>query len=75
MNIDLSQLAQSKAMDPAKPTRIFFKPVKPWQGTPVRVHVHPSQEPLTVEQIQVRMELMKLQLAKKQVGNFEEAQG
>lgn len=58
-------------MDTPKPTRIFFAPVKPWTGTPVRVRVHPSEEPLTVEQIQVRRELMKLQLAQKQADGIE----
>lgn len=74
-NIDFQKLARLKAMDTPKPTRIFFAPVKPWTGTPVRVRVHPSEAPLTVEQIQVRRELMKLQLPQKQAVNSEEAQG
>lgn len=65
MKPDLHQLALSKAMDAAKPTRICFIPVQPHLGPPPRFDWRPWEEPLTVEQIRVRRELFKMQLAGK----------
>lgn len=73
MKLDLHELAQAKAMDAPKPTRICFIPARPHLGPPPHFQWHPWEEPLTVEQIRGRRQLLKLQLAGKQKSQVLEA--